>query len=815
MQAKNHEIVRQLSLSHTIYRDSEIDTSKAKQLVVYHYPLAKSYRWKEWQTHLDAELSDKYYPYLMRSYRGQFGLFVAVDSDDSKPPNIQNSDGINIPPERVNYAPELNPIWIRLIMRKAAAFGSSCKGSHTLGRPLLKVDVWQGKKGAGINAISLDCRTQQLADGNTTEVVLFYENVPLRSLNSQENARKQQGSLWTYGKSKVLVRWIPSHGSNTAGTIYKEIKKSKNRRRQRPFIDLSSAEALQKSWPYILKTVQDELIRQAAEFGFDLKPKVLNLRPLPIKTKYKSNSSNQNLIPSMALNAKVDVLDCRFSQSVPASEIVQHLQQALDKKKLGTQLSLLPQVQPGEISEITFRSDQRLLILIDQLKGIIDDRYPLTLELSRKVACQHINVNPHDLMGDSVEAGLLVEQSDENENTYLIPEIDSKYYDYDISLFGEDKCKIALSRNTEITIKELELKYLLLNREAKISTSLPDQKDLLTEDLIVITDGYLFTVRDDRPVMLPFNPSAPSYVKKCDKVLVDFDTSVQFLLGLLQKKWPYNYQPQVVMQGFGSEAERLSRFARQLTIVIHKSEDISISFQDPKYEKPHIIPPYLDEAVETLKSQNLHLPLSMWKLPERKELTMHIEKLAEHGELTPGRKELLFRELDHLTNFWNETLRELAYSGSAKIDYKQLKKGCLTRLLELKNSSLKQGEKPKERVNTQLISSWTKLLSRAFNLPLEDIRGWLRNVPGMERLWHDPEQGYYIVGGLAPLKNQIQRQPSIRQWHALQGKLDTELLTALVDVDWVRVNQLAGNPCVSTLVKRWRECQSKPDEALI
>jgi hypothetical protein len=32
----------------------------------------------------------------------------------------------------------------------------------------------------------------------------------------------------------------------------------------------------------------------------------------------------------------------------------------------------------------------------------------------------------------------------------------------------------------------------------------------------------------------------------------------------------------------------------------------------------------------------------------------------------------------------------------------------------------------------------------------------------------------------------------------LQGELDTELLTALIDVDWVRTNQLAGIPACNT-----------------
>ncbi len=93
------------------------------------------------ENHLDSELGNRYHPYLMRSYKEQFGLFVAVDSDQETPPVIKKSDGIIITPERIKYEPSLNPIWIRLIMRKISAFGSHCKGSHSLGRPLLQTDA--------------------------------------------------------------------------------------------------------------------------------------------------------------------------------------------------------------------------------------------------------------------------------------------------------------------------------------------------------------------------------------------------------------------------------------------------------------------------------------------------------------------------------------------------------------------------------------------------------------------------------------------------------------------------------------------------
>ncbi|MGZ0444204.1 hypothetical protein ACTM6A_20015 [Citrobacter freundii] len=155
MAKRNDEIIRSLPLSHMIYRDNEIDREKAEKLVVYHYPLSKNYRWNEWQSRIDDELGSRYYPYLMKSHKDQFGLYVALDSEQDKPPIIKNGDGIIVEPMRVHYEAMLNPVWIRLIMRKVSAFGSHCKGSHTLGCPLLQTDVWKSKNSCGINAMAL------------------------------------------------------------------------------------------------------------------------------------------------------------------------------------------------------------------------------------------------------------------------------------------------------------------------------------------------------------------------------------------------------------------------------------------------------------------------------------------------------------------------------------------------------------------------------------------------------------------------------------------------------------------------------------
>lgn len=71
----------------------------------------------------------------------------------------------------------------------------------------------------------------------------------------------------------------------------KEVSKSKNFRKQRPFLDLSTPKRFEQSWPMVLKPVQDEFIRFAREYGFELSAKTLNLQPLSLKTKSKTNKS--------------------------------------------------------------------------------------------------------------------------------------------------------------------------------------------------------------------------------------------------------------------------------------------------------------------------------------------------------------------------------------------------------------------------------------------------------------------------------------------------------------------------------------------
>lgn len=513
----------------------------------------------------------------------------------------------------------------------------------------------------------------------------------------------------------------------------------------------------------------------------------------------------------MPLNGKIDVIDLRVAEKPDTSSILKVFTELLKSKDLDVKFDWLKELTVENIASYRPAAGRRLLILLDQTKGLIEDRYPLSESLHSLCAVQHINVNPFDLVGDPIESGMLIEVEDQSsDQVSLYPDPENNYFDYSDKEIADKKYREELVRNLEICLKELTLKRLLLCPDAKVSETLPEQIGCLNENTLVITDGYLFTVDKDRPVLVPFDPSEPKMVEDCNLWLKGFDSSVEKLLTLLQSNWPYSYRPQEVMDKFGTDAEEHRRFARRLTIVLSQNADtgqVSIIFQDPKYETPHMLPEGLDDVLSDLNKQIQTHPIYEWVLPDSESLIQLIDELASEGEIrSRNRAMTLKQELPKLIVYWNAQLIGLEQNYVDKVDYKTIKKEVFERWLKAHNANLPDGEPDKKTASSSLISSWDSLMSRVFERPLKDIKGWLRNVPGIQSLWYDPEQHYFIVGGLASPKSQLQRQPSIRQWHALQGTLDVELLSALVDVDWVRMNQLAGNPCVATLIRRWKEC---------
>jgi hypothetical protein len=794
-------------LSHLVYQNSEVDAEKANKFVVYHYPLINNnYLWREkkaWEDRIDAELDSRQFAYLMKKNGNQFGLYVALLNSSDVPPCILDSELQPITPVRVEYSPVLNPVWIRLIMRSLRAFGGHCKGAYSLGCPLLKVDSWAG----GVNAVSLDCRTQQLRDRNTTEIALYKENVILRPLSNDDDVDCIKKPVWVYDKNNVLVRWYPSHERKPKGTLFKEIKKSKNSRKQRPFLDLSTSKRFEQSWPMVLKPVQDEFIRFARDYGFELSAKTLNLQPLTLKTKHKANKA-KSTFPSIEISGEIKVIDLRVNTVVACEEILDLFKALIALKGVSVSWDLLDGIGPNEFEKIKLERSDRVFILLDQEKGIEDDRYPLTKSLVGRCAVQHINVNPHDVTGDPIEKKLLIESKSDKDPIKLYVSPESCYYSYSYDLFDTKAYKEAIIRKLEVVLKELELKRLLIDLDRPISQVLPLQRTCLNESTIVITDGYLFTVSDDRPVLIPFDPTDSDMISKANEYLFNFEISVDDLLNLMNENWPYSYRQNVVMDYYGTEVDKQRQFAARITLVLSKGEDdqVSIMMQDPSYDQTNVLPLGMEDAFSDLTKKQKPYPLMDWVLPDIEVLLNIVKELSDDGVLSSQKATMRFEsELPELVELWQEQLVLLHQKNEAKVTYYQVKKEVIQRWLD------KRGKKK----DTSISGSLDTLLSRYFDKPLNDIKRWMSNIPGIQRIWYDKEKGYFVVGGLTSPKAQLMRQPSIRQWHTLKGELDIELLADLLDVDWVRMNQLAGNPCVTTLIKRWKEINANTLVTLI
>lgn len=759
-----------LSLSTLTYKDTDIDKQLASQFVVYHYPLNGNYRWREWQQHFDEKLDGQQFSYYMRSMKGQSGLYVALRSEGDTPPKIKNSEGIELIPTLVKYQPEYNPIWLRLIMRQAISFGCHNQSGYYLGSPLLYIE----KDRKYLYAASFDCTLQQLADKETTEVVLTRKQIKL--VQAQDD---YSGPVWSYSKNNVLLRsyqYAKNTKNHAGGVFYKVSKSSKFKRDIRPFIDLSDSEKLEGSWPLIIKPVLTELITLAARYGFKLQPRVLEPEEVKPKTKAKALST-QFAFSSIDISGVIHVVDLRVNQTVTSQQVIALLNESLNSLDIKVTWQLQEQFNYKNCHELSLSANDRLLVLIDQNPGAEDDRYLSDSSLNQHCAIQHINLNPNDNWEQIVGTGS-----------------EQDYYLYNLTDLNSTSYLKTLAMKLQVALKELALKKLLLNTKQSFSETLPMQKECLNEQLVVISEGYLFTVKQDRPVLIPFDYS--KYGKEIDDCLAELSCSYRRLMELILTRYPYAYIPD--SDDLAKLAERVKK---RFTLIINKNDknEVNIMLQDPNSNPIYILPDGIESTLIDLKDKEQSRLLKDWLVKQDLLKQELLKSTVINAQFRQSSITKLHNELEFWTQGWNEAVLQLYRSGEASVKYKELKRTALIAI----------GEKLGKPVgDKQLIGLWDALLTQYFNVSLQDPRHWLRQVSGLRNLWLDQNQGFVIVGGLTNLQLKVTRQPSVKRWFALQGQVDFELLVQLLDVDWVRMNQLAGNPCVTMLARRWKEINS-------
>nr|WP_298059486.1 hypothetical protein [uncultured Halomonas sp.] len=757
-----------LRISLLTYRDDQIDSERASRLVVYRYPLSNAVmKFQEWKEVLDENLSEASYPYYMSGGN----LYVALTEEGDPLPVIKTRDNTTLEPERVEYSPRLNPVWLKLLLRQIGHKAGHTRGFRALGKPLLKINEWGGQN-PGIEAIDIEGYVNQRSDGNTTEVKIKFSNVALRQLAPDS---PRTGKLWKRNKSGWLDRRFS--GNDEQGVLFREISNAKGTRKQRPFIDLKTPEGLRSSRGYLIQRVIQSFVEAAQQYGFHLLPETLHLQKYPSQHK----SDKHHRLRSLPVEQfEVTLVDARENVDTPIEELRDWLNELLLQEGLKVDLTLM-QDQPENIEHLNLLPDQRYLVVLDQSEGTPQDPYVYTNRFSQRCAVQHIILNPYELDDEtSVEQWFTMDDEGNITGVY------ADYFDYRFEQLKAQASFVALK--LVVSIKELHFKQLLNDASAKVSEYLPQQAHLL-DGLTLISDGYLFTVEHDRPVVLPFALSEPQTLEQLNALLMKHAVNCQQLMRLVVEQWPYRFGPEQDIQ------KDVNKFIRAQVIVLRDQDTILI--QNPGNNTPLIMPDGIEQQMPVLEGRKNKFATRSWLLPAGYEnsLTQDFVQSLFADSSTETQLSKLVTNLPTLCQDWQQTVH-------AHLVHERMAFDPLRKALNEKSTAYLGGDK-------KVLGMWWLVLSKLIDRPVYDPRSWLRKVPGLQGLWFDPEQGYYLVGELNNLNLALHRQPSTYRWHALRGKVNPEMLMPLLDVDFIRIGRFAGRVFPNVFIRCYQDIFSR------
>ncbi|MDP5292458.1 hypothetical protein Q9290_09170 [Oceanimonas sp. CHS3-5] len=755
----------ELKTSFLTYQDDNINSTLAGKLVVYRYPLTMSrMKWWQWRECLDEQLSESSYPYYMYNKN----LYVALPDESHVLPRIQTQDKTFLVAEKVEYLPELNPVWLKLILRQVGHQVGQTRGYRALGKPLLKLNEWGGDN-PGIEAIDIEGAVRQRKDKNTTEVKITFSNVSLRKLKVES---PRTGKLWLRDQDGWLGRWFP--GNEELGELYQEIKKSKGIRKQRPFIDLKSPEGLKTSRSYFIQQFVSAYVKSAHDYGFYLDNEVLHLDKYPSTHK----PDKKRRLKSLPLEKfPITLIDARENLDSPISEVKKWFVKLLEDEGLNIKIDLFSN-QPVNLQELKLKPCQRYLVVLDQGKGLPQDPYEITRNFSDDCIVQHIILNPYELDDDFVVEQWFIRDDEDN-----ITQVFDDYFDYTFEQITEFKSIVSLK--LVVAVKELHFKQLMRDPAATVTDYLPNHNELL-KDLTLISEGYLFTLSKDKPVVVEFSLSDPIVVKELDGLLERHDINCKKLIGEIVNNWPYGYTPEEEIRkdvdGF---------LKRQVVLFIGKER---VLLQSPGNHTPILTPDGLGEVMPLLEGRKSMYPVSSWLLPADYDCWINednVRTLLSLPKEDCDRIDKLLKCLPELCKCWQQTVYD--HFSLGRVAYNRLRKEFNSRA-----SDLIGGDK-------KVMGQWWILLSSFIERPVYDPRTWLRKIPGLTGLWFDAEKGYYLVGDLNNLNLTINRQPSIYRWHALRGDSSPEVIMPLLDVDFIRIGRFAGRVFPSIFIRSYRD----------
>jgi len=746
-----------LPLSSLNYKISEIDESLAKKLPVYCYtlPRTREFRWKTWMQHLSSQITKGSTPYFVRTEKDRLELYVVLQ--ESQNLTITTPDGIEIQKEVALFSKRRAYIYLRLIMRMALN-----KSQFDLSSDGKIIRIIKSSK-SSLQGLTFDCGSQQLNDKDTYELTLTHKHV---LLVKAKDKKMTKGLYWEIAEKDALRRSSPSRINEAS--VYVEIAKNKSRKLGVPFVDLDSLDKFENSLVPILSSNQELLMKEAAEYGFKLSKKVLSLSPVNVATKYSPGSA----FKSIQANSEVLVMDLRVSTRIKLESVIK-----------GDQFKFL-----GEFTEDSLKSFDPahgcvVLTVLDQRKGVVGDRYPWTKKLAKRCAVQHININPFDEM--SVNSKEYTVEADGHNETYLAET--EAYYQYALDDI-EKHSKIGLK--LEVCLKELVLKSMIINQQP-LSQVLPAQSRFFDGSMMVISEGIAFGAINNRAAFSQLFQQSELYDEAViNELLKSFDLKDADIFNAAANNWPYHFRP----EGLDSWGDNRDKFLNRLTFVIQKKAGkTSIFMQDPSFNTPKIIPTGVDRARKNIKDREKKVEITSWVVnPDN--IKAH-NKLIKGLDISEGSKENLELKLPSFIKAWNQALAGMRMGNVFVANYKSIKKEFR------KEYSLSHGSP----ISTLMIGAWDAILSEILNKKLRDEKRWLKDTPGMHKIWTDLSQGFVVVGSVTSPQSKLERQPSIRQWHAIKGGMDIKFIAGLLDVDWMRKGQFAGNPFPCNLIRKWLE----------
>lgn len=854
---ENQEEAIPTTFSTLFYQDAEIDPKLANTLTVYKYRLpAAEYRSpKELPQMPDAEEMRGAYAF----YRVNNSLFVALENAQDPAPILVDRANSPLPYEKVAYHPSLNYVWLRLILRQLNHPGSPFEARNLLGQYLYLISplTQSLQRKQKLYAMEIDCRLRQESSGTRTEVQLNFKNVVLFPLSAERieqiaHHKKHGQSYWTYAGNQTLRRWYPKGKKAPKGAIYQALTHKRYRqgaglRIQYPFLNLRNADTLKESRAYIVKEVQNRFITLAARYGFFLTPKQIPFRKLPHKTRASTKESFP--FTSIPQAGEITLIDLRKNSRVPTHYFETLFNTMLNDLGLSAlTLRHNPAITPETIANFTPKAEERALVIIDQVKGMEDDHYRLTDHLAPQISIQHINVNPYEYGTQTAIENGLVEVIELDEALQKIHQQDSllrptsAYFEYEKPALLEKHYLSELKMRFQVSLKEIRIKELIL-KKAPTSEILPELSEVLTEDLLMITERLLCTFEKGYPRFIPLKEQ-----EKVEQYLYRFNCSLSTLFTLLKSdRWPYQHK--YITEEIQKDPKKLASRLNQLTFLITRTPSPrapsgwQINIAVKHLQSPLLLPQGIERVPTTLKRQFKARPLAFWAMTPQdlaqlkaiiqreKRLTVTeelplfpeleephspreptplkgveegAESLLAESPLTESQCNKLLTFLSRWVTFWNKTLQGLAKDGHSTIHFADLRSRVFRQWhsAELKTPGVR---------DSHFNNALTLLFSEFYGIDFREIRHWWRQSPGNAGLWHgrmisnQQANDYFIISGLRAPELKLERQPSIRRWTSLQGDLDIELMRQLLDVDWVRLNQLAGNTAIELLARRWKE----------